>query len=865
MKKLTTNQLRKAFLEFFVSKEHMRIKSDSLVPTNDPSVLFTSAGMNPFKDYFLGKRKDLKRATSCQKCLRTGDLDQVGQTPFHHTFFEMLGNFSFGDYFKSEAIAWAWEFMTAVLEIPSADLWISVYEDDQEACGIWNRQIGIPIERIKKMGPKENFWPANAIVDGPNGPCGPCSEIYYQKQNGAPVEVWNLVFTQFDRHDSGVLTPLPNKNIDTGMGLERMSAVLQGVDSNFKIDIFAPILESVKRCIERREERVIHTMADHARAVTFSIADGVMPSNDGRGYVVRKLIRRCAYLAQAEHPAPFFYKLVSSVADAMREEYPEILERRDNIAQIIKAEEEKYIRNILEGGSERLHAIVDELKIAGKKGLLSQTALDLYMTYGIQPDFTKEVCQQEGLQVNMDEISSLVIQEQLKSRRTRKSSGAIFSHGGVVLKETQFVGYEKDCVGSRLIQMIREGVQVEDLDDPQAVYGLVLDQTPFYGESGGQVGDRGFISLKNGQAKVEVIDTKKQGKSIVHFVKGVDGKGVFKIGCDVVAEVDTDHRQAVKRSHTATHVLQAALQKVLGKHVQQSGSFVEADRFRFDFTHFQDIKPEELQGIEALVNGMVMANDTLISQVMPKHEAQKTGALALFGEKYEDIVRVVSIANYSKEFCGGTHLDATGKIGLVLITSENSVGSGLRRIEALTGKLAYEKLREGQRILGDVADLLKVKPSGLMSAVVQQISSLKFLEKECLRLKESNLRYDMEVLAENTQKIKGISLVIYKFLDFDPGLLRRAVDFLKERVKNKGIFFLSSVQESNAAFVCGMTSDLVHLGMSADSLIKKVLKMVGGTGGGRPDFAQGGTKDISKVDTALKEMERLIKEEIAGV
>ena len=866
MKNLTTNALRKLYLEFFVTKGHSLIKSDSLVPANDPSVLFTSAGMNQFKDYFLGRRKGLQRAASCQKCFRTGDLEQVGVTPFHHTFFEMLGNFSFGNYFKKEAIEWAWEFVTKTLEIDPKRLWVSVYEDDKEALDIWKGHIRVPSEKIKKFGQKDNFWPSNAIKDGPNGPCGPCSEIYYQKDGSEPVEVWNLVFTQSDRRDGGLLEPLPNKNIDTGMGLERMASVLQGVDSNFKIDIFELIISEVKRSIAPLDDKpvndkTVNMIADHARAVTFCIADGVLPSNDGRGYVVRKLIRRCSYLNAADDPKPFLYKIVSSVADAMSEPYPELIARRDNIASIIKAEEEKYIKNILEGGSERLNAIIEGLKRDGRKVLPVEVGVDLYETYGILPDFTIECCARAGLKVDRGRMNALFKEAQDKTRSKSKMAGNIFNKGTVSLKNSEFVGYYMDSCEARVIQLIKDGKEVREALPGENI-NVVLDKTPFYGESGGQIGDKGVIAVKGSGAEVIIKDTKKQDGSTVHLGEVSGNSQKIVVGDTVMAFVDLGHRQAVKRAHTATHILQAVLRKVLGQHVAQAGSLVEPDRFRFDFTHFKDIRDEEMSAVQELLNDYVLKNDKLICQQMPKSEAQKTGAMALFGEKYEDIVRVVSIADYSKEFCGGTHLDATGSIGLILITSESSVGSGSRRIEAVTGKLAYKRAMDTLGVLEEASSVLKTGPDGLIPTLGQYLARQKALEKELSRLQENELKNDIDSIAGKAQKIDGVVIITHKFKNFDTNLLRKAVDLLKTKIPATGVFVLSSVFGENAYFVCGVTPDLVKQGLCADELMKSVLPLAGGSGGGRKDFAQGGTKEIGKIDLAMEEIQRLAKEKV---
>ena len=821
---------------------------------------FTSAGMNQFKDRFLGKVKDSRRATSCQQCLRTGDLDEVGRTPFHHTFFEMLGNFSFGDYFKKEAIVWAWEFVTEVLGINKKDLWVSVYDDDKEALKIWKETIGLPISKIKKFGQKENFWPSNAISLGPDGPCGPCSEIYYQKKNSPAVEVWNLVFTQFNRCEDGKLKALPNKNIDTGMGLERMSSVLAGVDSNFKIDIFAPIISAVKKAVDASEERVIAVLADHARAVTFCIADGVLPSNDGRGYVVRKLIRRCLYIAQQKEAAAFLYKIVSSVAQAMSDQYPELLERRDNIAQIIKAEEEKYIKNILEGGSEKLNEIISKCKESQQLEVPAQTVADLYMTHGIPIEATTEALKKMNLTTNTNLALEIIKSEQGKTRESSKMFGSIFGKDSVVLKKTKFLGYKLDFCEAKVVQIIKEDHEVKKVSGVERV-GVVLNETPFYAESGGQVGDKGKIRSKN--IELDVLDVRKEKDSILHLVKV--GRGALKVGDKVEAMVDEAHRQAVRRAHTATHILQAVLRQILGPHVQQAGSYVESDRFRFDFTHFKDITSDEMQRIRILLNENVLKNDQLQVEIMSKEKALKSGAIALFGEKYEEEVRVVSIAGYSKELCGGTHVQATGQVGLIYITSESSIGSGLRRIEALTGKEAYRKMEESLEILDNLSDLSKVPYQQLKSYMEGQTVQAKALERELLKYQEGELKEQIEKIAKEDAKLikKDIVLVAHKFENYDISLLRRAIDLLKEKIPSNAIFFLSSVKGANAYFASGTTADLLKIdAVTPDKLMKEILPRVGGSGGGRKDFAQGGTKEIQKVDFVLEEVKRLIEEKI---
>ncbi|MEK7849529.1 MAG: alanine--tRNA ligase-related protein, partial [Candidatus Omnitrophota bacterium] len=611
----------------------------------------------------------------------------------------------------------------------------------------------------------------------------------------------------------------------------------------------------------------IRRLADYfgaVRAVVFCIADGVLPSNDGRGYVVRKLIRRCAYMNPSKDPKPFLYKIVSSVADAMREPYPEILERRDNIAQIIKAEEEKYIKNILEGGNERLTEEIAQHKKkeeqnATKLEFPAQTVADLFMTYGIPIEYTLGELKIVHTSTNSSLAFEIVKSEQDKTRNSSKfvMVGNIFVEGSVALKNSKFVGYDLDTCEAKVIQIIKDGKEVNEAQVGENI-NVVLDKTPFYGESGGQVGDRGVIAGKGTDLKLVVTDTKKQDGSIVHLGH-VLGKNI-KVDTLVVASVDIENRLAIKRAHTATHILQSVLRKALGPYVQQAGSLVEPDSFRFDFTHFKDISQEEMDAVQELLNDYVLRNDKLIAQQMPKSEAQKTGAIALFGEKYEDMVRIVSIGDYSKEFCGGTHLDYTGKIGLILITSESSVGSSLRRIEALTGKLAYQEVFSKLGALDEISKILKVGSSDIFSALEMKQARLKALEKAKTKRDAEDLEEQLKKTIEKKKVVGGIIFVEEYLEDRDPSLLRNTIDFLKRAFPENGVFVVSSVFDNNAYFACGVTPDLVKRGISADELIKKALPLVGGSGGGRKDFAQGGTKEIDKIDLVAKEVEKLVEE-----
>ncbi|MDD5005934.1 MAG: alanine--tRNA ligase [Candidatus Omnitrophica bacterium] len=872
---ITTDELRKRFLDFFKSKNHKIVPSDSLAPKNDPSVLFTSAGMNQFKEQFLGKVTDFRRAASSQKCLRTGDLEKVGHTPSHHTFFEMLGNFSFGDYFKKDAITWAWEFLTKDLKITAEKLWVSVYEEDNESYNIWLNEIKVPANKIYKFGQKENFWPSNAINDGPNGPCGPCSEIFFDwgkdtgcgKSDCSPacdcgrfVEIWNLVFTQFNRKEGGKLDPLPNKNIDTGMGLERIVSCLQGVKTNFEIDIFKPIIDEIRQILEIKPfqfSEKLNCIADHIRAVVFAIGDGVLPSNEGRGYVVRKLIRRASWFAQESgFKKPFLYKLVSRICNLMKEPYPELAKRRDNISDIVLSEEEKFINNINEG-SDLLKETIAELKSKNINRISGQIIFKLYDTYGFPLELTEIFAKDNNLELDLAGFNQEMEKQKKMARAGSNISGDIFSKDIIDLLPTQFLGYETTRKEVQIIQIVKSKQSADKIKEGDEAW-IILDKTPFYGESGGQVGDTGKIYSSDKKSLAEVVDTKQIDGSIAHIVKVK--KGGFKIQDKVLAEVNSERRQAIRRSHTATHLLQSSLRKVLGEHVQQSGSLVEPDYFRFDFTHFKDLKDDELARIEDLINEKIRANDKLSVEVMEKDKALKSGAIALFGEKYGESVRVVSIADYSREFCGGTHLDYTGDVAMMLIDNEGSVGSGLRRIQAFTGKLAYEKLKNSSKILKDLSVMLKAKIEDIPSQVESLLEKNKKLEKEVMSLTEENISLQIADIINSSKKtVEDYSYIICQFKNLDSDILRKASDLLISKLTKKSVIFLAS---DNGLFICRVSKDLKDK-TSASGILGKILESFGGSGGGRPDFAQGGLKDKSRLSQVMKKAEEIIKKELS--
>ncbi|MDP6433437.1 MAG: alanine--tRNA ligase, partial [Candidatus Scalindua sp.] len=720
-------------------------------PGNDPTLLFTGAGMNQFKDMFLGKGTlGVKSATTCQKCIRTGDIENVGKTPMHHTFFEMLGNFSFGDYFKLEAIEMAWEFMLNEMKLPEERLSVSIYLDDEESYGIWLKKIGVPEDKIYRFGEKENFWPANAPSDGPNGPCGPCSEIFYdrgkdvgcRRKECAPdcdcerfVEVWNLVFTQFDRKDGGVLEPLPNKNVDTGMGLERMASVMQDVSTNFEIDIFKPIIQNISEITEVKYDsqtengKLMNRIADHIRAIIFCISDGVLPGNEGRGYVERRLLRRAVRdglkLGKEEC---FLYKLVPIIADVMHEAYSEIKQRRENIARIIKNEEERFHETLFMG-NKRLDELMEGLRRSGQKRLSGQDAFQLYDTFGFPFEMTKSILEESGLNVDESGFEREMEKQREQARSSTQMTGNIFDEGPIGIiketaKETTFLGYENCEIESRVIGLIIDEKLVKAADTGQEVH-IVLDQTPFYAEAGGQVGDTGIVQTKN--SKVEVSNTKKSNDIIVHIGKVVEGK--IKTNENVTCVIDKGRRAAIKRNHSATHLLHYTLRQVVGQHAEQSGSLVAPERLRFDFHHFEGIKKDEIARIEELMNERIMENTPVATEEMALDKARKAGATALFGEKYGENVRVVSIGDYSQELCAGTHVKNTGEIGLFKITSESSIAAGIRRLEAVTGNDALTRIRQKEKTLDRLCNVLDVQENMAVQRAEELMLQVRDLKK----------------------------------------------------------------------------------------------------------------------------------------
>lgn len=855
---MKTDTLRQRYLDFFKSKAHKLFPSDSLVPMDDASLLFTGAGMNQFKPYFLGLKKNVKRATSCQKCLRTADLERVGQTAYHHTFFEMLGNFSFGDYFKEEAIGWGWEFVTKELKLPKETLWVSVYEEDGEAFDLWHKKVGLPAEKIIRMDAVDNFWPSNAKTDGPNGPCGPCSEIYVGRVPGKGVEIWNLVFTQFDRQSNATLTPLPQKNIDTGMGLERTAAVLQGVESNFDIDTFAEIRKKLKKLLKPGSNGRTHENAvmDHLRAAVFAISDGVVPSNLGRGYVIRKLIRAASdhmQKAGAFEPGNLS-KLVPTIVGVMGAAYPELLGAERNLTQVIQSEESSYLNTLSTYGPQ----LKRELAGLKKDADVEAVAFKYRDTFGMPYDYIVSCVEQSGFTLNLKHFNDLMEKQKKKSRESTKIASEIFSsdHSYALIEgvpATEFLGYARLEAPAKLLKIIRDGGPQPDLKTDEE--GLAFfDKTPFYAESGGQVGDTGEVS--GNSARAAVSDAQWIESCVAHKVR-VD-QGTLETGKTYVLKVDSERRGDIMKNHTATHLLHSALRKVLGDHVKQSGSLVAPDRLRFDFTHFSAVSASQITEIETLVNQEIRKNVALEKKVMTKEEAVKQGAIAFFGEKYGDQVRVVTVGDFSKELCGGTHLNSTGEIGLFKILSEGSIQAGVRRVEAVTG-------RGAARFIENAREELRTMSAAFGAASEALPSRLKELAQKIDRSKSSlrnavlnQLKSAAEAKLGQSPEVNGVKLFVWKEKSANPELFQKTF----EHLKSLNIPF-AALWESEAAgkvsLVVGCSAELAQKGFHAGKIVKEISSVVEGNGGGRSELAIGGGKNISKAGEALALGEKIIR------
>jgi alanyl-tRNA synthetase len=861
---MKADSLRRVFLNYFKAKEHKIVSSDSLVPEDDPTILFTPAGMNQFKKEFLNPKPKLKRAASSQRCLRTDDLEKVGKTSGHHTFFEMLGNFSFGDYFKRQAIVYAWEFLTQVLKIKEEKLWASVYQDDQESYDIWRGVIKIPISRIVKLGDKENFWPSQAKQNGPDGPCGPCSEIFFdqganlgcKKSNCDPscscerfVEVWNLVFTQFNRKQGGILEPLPKKNIDTGMGLERLAAVMQGVKNNFETDLFKPLTKEIVSGLgnyEPENKGFVFAVTDHLRAIVFAVFDGVMPSNESRGYVVRKLIRKSTlHLKSLGLNKPYIYKLVPILTQIMKDPYPELVTRRENIAEIILSEEKAFI-NILDSSD----TILDKLIACDSTN--SEIAFVAFDTYGIPVQMAWDYLKKKGKnpsQKDEQDFNRLLDEQKSRSKLQSTMRGNVFDIKNLDLgvENTKVINddYKNHECEAAILKIIKDNQEIEKINKGDQAK-IILDKTVFYPESGGQIGDAG--ELMKGKNVFTVLDTKKLDSVIIHL--GKVKQGSFKKSDILSAKIDSKRRLEISRNHTATHLLQAALRQVLGPHVQQQGSLVAQDKLRFDFTHFQDISNEELDRIEEIVNSHILKNYLLKTEQMPVWEAKKAGALAFFGEKYTEQVRVVLIANFSKELCGGAHLHSTGQIERFKIISESSVASGVRRIEAQTGSYAYKAIKKQEE----------------MQEAQERLKKMRELEKQQRVDKLKNIKKNIEIFFTRegqaqgieAETIKNINVITYNIESADMSILRKAVDLVKNRSTTNTIVACGTSTD-NALLVLGVTSDLCDKkGIDASKLIKQIASETGGSGGGRKDFAQAGGNKPANLKAAFKKLKEML-------
>ena len=865
---MKADDLREAYLAFFESKGCVRRPSDVLVPRWDPSVLFTPAGMNQFKDHFLGKCKlEFTRATTCQKCLRTGDIDNVGRTPRHHTFFEMLGNFSFGDYFKREAILWAWEFLTARnwLHIAPEKLSITVYQDDDEAFRIWVDEVGVPAAKISRMGEDDNFWPAGAPTQGPDGVCGPCSEIFYRMPDGSDVEIWNLVFTQFNRvgPPPDNLHPLPSRNIDTGMGLERTCAMLQGVDSNFHIDILRPLVEAVGEVCGRKYEpatddgRRMRRIADHVRACTFAIHENVMPGNNEEKYVVKRLLRRAVLDGrQMGMREPFLHALPATVVEMMRKPYPELAETVERVAGVIKREEESFLATI-DGGLDRIERLFAGIGRAGGAVVPGGDAAELYTTYGFPPELLETLAAERNCGFDWDGFRAAMEEHGLKSGAGTRVE--VFTSGPLdALKKTmhgsEFLGYEATEADGKVIGIIAQ----DTLCDRLAEVGharpvtVVLDRTPFYGESGGQVGDTGLLTWPGGS--FEVIDTQREGGFMLHV--GHLKQGTLDLGATVTARVDAGRRAALRRAHSATHLLHAALQHFLGTHAVQQGSKVDADLLRFDFSHGAAIGRETLEQIEGRVNAHVLEAVPVSARLLPLAEARHAGAMMLFGEKYPDVVRMVTMDGVSRELCGGTHVASTGQIGLVRIVGEESVSAGTRRITAVTGARALERFRQAEHAIAEAAGALKVPVGEFAHRLAAVVKELRELKKAKPAAAGSGATPE-ELLAAAVD-IGGTRVVVADAKGSDAGAMRQCIDLLRRKASPIAVL-LGSVEADKVTLVAGISRELEDRGLSAGAWIKDAAAVVGGKGGGRPDLAQAGGKLVDKLPDALSAARQTIE------
>ncbi len=879
MKRMSGKEIRERFLQFFASKQHEIFPSASLIPVNDPSILWTAAGMVPFKPYFTGAAiPPVRRITTCQKCLRTPDIESVGKTARHHTFFEMLGNFSFGDYFKKEAIGWAWEFVTQHLELPADRLWITIYLDDDEAFDIWHNQVGVPAGRIVRMGKDTNFWEIGV------GPCGPCSEIYIdlgeERGCGSPecgvgcdcdrfLEIWNLVFIQFFRDEQGNYTPLENKGIDTGMGLERVASVLQGVVSNFDTDLFREIMDFTAGILgtpygsSPRGDLALKVIADHCRAVTFAVADGALPSNEGRGYVLRRLLRRAVRFGRLlGYQEPFLYRVSGAIIDQMGDVYPELVANREHVTRVVRTEEERFGETLAQG-TEILNKMIAGARAEGRTVLSGQDAFRLYDTYGFPLELTKEMAAEQGLGVDEAGFAAAMEEQRQRARSARQETeyiselDALFKEARDTYGESEFVGYQTLQAEGKVLFLVKEGQRADRAAAGEEVY-LVLDKTPCYAESGGQVADHAVITT--GDVRVEVTEVTRPVEGlIVH--KGKVKSGLLKEGDAVQVTVDAARRAAVARNHSATHLLHRALKEVLGEHVNQAGSLVEPERLRFDFTHYAALTPQEMRRIEELVNRAILADLPVEVLETGLEQAKAMGAVALFGEKYGQTVRVVKMGDYSIELCGGTHLQRTSQAGLFKLLGESSVGAGLRRVEAVTGAGALSYLYEKEAQLESIGRLVKAAAHDVVQRVENLVKAHQELEKEAEALRARLARLEVQELLSQVQEVGGVKLLAARATAADMDSLRAMVDLLRDRL-GSAVIVLAAPAGERVNLVAAVTRDLTGRGLHAGKLVKEVAAVLGGGGGGKPEMAQAGGKDLSRINEALDKARRIVGEQL---
>ena len=879
MKYLGVNEIREEFLKFFESKDHLRLPSFPLVPRNDNSLLLINSGMAPMKAYFTGQEiPPSKRVTTCQKCIRTGDIDNVGKTARHGTFFEMLGDFSFGDYFKNEIVPWSWEFVTKVLEIPEDRLYVTIYEEDDETGKIWHDVVGLPWDRIVKLGKEDNFW------EHGTGPCGPCTEIYYDRgpEYGCDsptcgvgcdcdryMEFWNLVLTQFNAEEDGTYTELAMKNVDTGMGLERMATIMQGVDSIFDVDTVKSIRDAVcaKANVEygkdHKTDVSVRVITDHIRSVTMMTADGVLPSNEGRGYVLRRLLRRAARHGKLLGiEGEFLAELSKSVIACSGEAYPELVEKQDYIFKILSIEENSFYKTI-DKGMEILKADMEEMKVAGEKVMSGEKSFRLYDTYGFPVDLTKEILAEEGMEIDEDAFTAEMKAQKERARSARAKSNymgaaeTVYNELPVEL-ETAFAGYDVyDVANAKIVALVANEAVAETAQAGDTV-AVFLDRTPFYAESGGQVGDQGVIKTETGVVKVTNC-VKVVGGKIAHM--GEVTEGLVQVGEMACASIDVELRMASSRNHSATHLLHKALRTVLGTHVEQAGSYVSAERLRFDFTHFAAMTADEIKEVERLVNDAIFASYDVHTDEMSIDEARNRGAMALFGEKYGEVVRVVDMGGYSIELCGGAHLKNTAQVGSFKILSENGVAAGVRRIEAVTGKEALKHYQAQEDEIKEICRLVKSTPDKLISRLEQLLAEQKETAKELEKLKAKMAGGAADEMLNSKVEIGGVAVLAAEVKDMDGNALRTMGDQLKQKL-GSGVVVLASGKDGKVNLMAMATDDVVKKGVHAGNIIKAAAAVCGGGGGGRPNMAQAGGKDASKIADALEKAKEVVAEQL---